>query len=162
MGTTVQIDLPLSDSGEQVQHVPHVPPPPLAKPRTVLLVEDEPSVRRATARILERSGYSVIAAADPDEAVRCAAQVTLDLVLTDLVMPGGGGRRVAAAVREKQPHVPVLFMTGYSPDGSELAGEVLLKPFRPDELLSALARAQGTDSGAPPPAEPESRPAASR
>jgi signal transduction histidine kinase/CheY-like chemotaxis protein len=99
-----------------------VPPPrPGARPRgqeTVLLVEDEPSLRRIVVEVLVDSGYRVRAAANAEEALRiCDDAVSrndpLDLLLSDVVMPGMGGRELAARVRSRCPRARVLLMSGY-------------------------------------------------
>ncbi|MCC7492943.1 MAG: PAS domain-containing protein [Fimbriimonadaceae bacterium] len=112
----------------------------------VLLVEDEPQLRRLAARALEYHGYAVLTAAGADEArllfERHREQVAL--VLTDVVMPGGSGSELAAALREQRPDLPVLFMSGYTDDRlvhhGVAAAEAgfIQKPFTPSELASKV------------------------
>jgi signal transduction histidine kinase len=108
---------------------------------TVLLVEDERSVRELTRRVLEQGGYSVLEACDAVQALEVAARNgDFDLLLTDVVMPGRSGKDLAAELREGRPGLPVLFMSGYfdsvgspeSPDG------FVGKPFTRDELLVSV------------------------
>ena len=113
---------------------------------TVLVVDDEPAVRESTRRLLERSGFRARVAADGEEALREWQRdpKSVDLVLTDLAMPGMDGRALAAKLRELDPAVRVLCMSGFAgPEGA--AGETVLeKPFTVAELLAhvrdALAR----------------------
>ena len=110
----------------------------------ILLVEDEDGVRTMTRRILVRLGYDVLAAGDAASAIELATarEGRVDLLLTDVVMPNGGGRVVAEALRERWPSIPVLYMSGYLDDavlrhGIETAHDRLLqKPF----TMPALAR----------------------
>ncbi len=116
---------------------------PKATHPVVLVVEDDPLVRRLVRRILVREGYEVVLAEGPDEAIALAQQRRIDALLTDLTMPGGGGRRVAADLRAQHPDLPVLYMTGFSPNVGDLDAPVLFKPFQPDKLLRALERLLG-------------------
>jgi two-component system, cell cycle sensor histidine kinase and response regulator CckA len=116
---------------------------------TVLVVEDEGAVRRIARRALEADGYQVIEAADGHEALRVleARADEVRLLLTDVIMPGMGGREIAARVVERCPHVRVLFMSGYLDDellrdlveGDEVA--LLRKPFTREQLLRAVRHA---------------------
>ena len=113
---------------------------------TVLLVEDEELVRKVVARILERAGYRVLVAGNGDEALAICerAPTLIDALVTDVVMPGIGGRELAARVVERFPNLKVLFMTGYTDDEFLRRGildqgrAVLVKPFSPRDLLRRL------------------------
>ena len=116
--------------------------PGLRGSETVLLVEDEPGVRQATLRILERFGYRVLPAAGGSEALQVlqAEPGPIHLLLTDVVMPGMDGRELADAVQKSRPATKVLFMSGYA-SGHISAREVLQdglhfigKPFEPEGL----------------------------
>jgi signal transduction histidine kinase/CheY-like chemotaxis protein len=114
--------------------------PPLSR-ATVLVLEDEDSVRATAVRSLQRVGYRVLAAANGAEALRIAAEAgRIDLLFTDVVLPGMGGREVAERLVERQPGVRVLFATGYVDDEALLAAAVagsatvLHKPYTPDAL----------------------------
>lgn len=111
--------------------------------RTVLVVEDEDGVRRVVVRVVEAAGYRVISACEPDEALTLLDGVLPDAVVTDVSMPHGGGTRLVQELRKRRPELPVVFMTGYAPDDEGLEGVVLLKPFRPNQLLDALKKAFG-------------------
>lgn len=116
-------------------------------PETILVVEDEDTVRRVTARLLERLGYRVITAASAEEALhlheRTAA--SFSLVLTDVVMPGLTGIELADVLRQREPDIRILFMSGYpsrdlghSPD--DPPSPFLPKPFSVQDL-SRMVRA---------------------
>jgi len=109
---------------------------------TVLVAEDEPALRALVALVLREHGYTVLEAGSGDEALRVAARHDgpLDLLLTDVVMPGMGGPELAAALRARQPGVRTLFVSGY-PDREEGGaapldtGEFVPKPFSPEALV---------------------------
>jgi PAS domain S-box-containing protein len=113
---------------------------------TVLLVEDEAAVRALSRAVLEGAGYTVLEAVDGDDVGRALAdrRGPLDLVVTDVVMPGAGGSEVAARVRAEYPGVRVLFVSGYTDDevvryGVERDGvDFLQKPFTPLVLAHAV------------------------
>lgn len=113
-----------------------------ASARTVLLVEDEPGVRALVRGLLERLGYAVITAATAEEAVDLCrlGACPVDLLLTDVVLPGLPGSELAASLRRERPGLRVLLMSGF-PDEAFQAGtrpghEVALlpKPFTPADL----------------------------
>jgi CheY-like chemotaxis protein len=86
---------------------------------TILLVEDESSVRRVATRTLERLGFRVIGVGDGDEAIEAwhEHRGEIDLVLTDIVMPGKvSGRALARQLREEAPDIRIGLMTGYDPE----------------------------------------------
>jgi two-component system, cell cycle sensor histidine kinase and response regulator CckA len=109
---------------------------------TVLVVDDEQSLRTYMARVLESEGYAVIEAGNGVEALsllgRTDEGVVVDLVITDVRMPGMGGKVLAANLRQDRTSPPVLFVSG-SHMPSDVSGPLLRKPFMPDDL-SALAR----------------------
>jgi two-component system cell cycle sensor histidine kinase/response regulator CckA len=109
---------------------------------TVLLVEDEPALRAVARRALERRGYTVLEADDGQAAISIAAKRTeLDLVVTDVVMPGMNGAVLATRFAETHPGVPFLFMSGYTDEAIVRHGVLnpgvafLQKPFSPDALV---------------------------
>ncbi|HYP25071.1 MAG TPA: PAS domain S-box protein, partial [Actinomycetota bacterium] len=116
---------------------------------TVLVAEDEPSLRSIVRRILERHGYRVLMAESSREALEMieAGVASLDLLLTDVVMPEVSGKDLAERVRSEVPDVAVLYMSGYtdqivaqhglSPNGDSF----LQKPFTADDLAGAVSRA---------------------
>jgi two-component system, cell cycle sensor histidine kinase and response regulator CckA len=116
---------------------------------TVLVVEDETAVRELALRVLERYGYRVLAAADADEALRLSEkhEGRIDLLLTDLVMPGGSGPELAESLLERRAEVGVLYMTGHTREsiahrGMRIGdGRLLRKPFGPVDLAREVRRA---------------------
>jgi two-component system, cell cycle sensor histidine kinase and response regulator CckA len=145
-GTTFKALLPRADSPATVEAA-RAPTPVAAKgTETILLAEDEESLKRLTARILENHGYEVIAADTATEAVAIAARNgrTIHLLLTDLVMPELSGTALAERVCELVPDVRVLFMSGYADDvvtrnGSLTPGSAFLeKPFSANDLATKV------------------------
>ncbi len=114
---------------------------------TILLAEDEDFIRKLTCRILEARGYKVLMAASGTEALEVATRNMdeLDLLLTDVVMPGLGGAELAVELRRSRPDLPVLYMSGYAFEALDLEelgdGESYLpKPFTSDVLLKEIGR----------------------
>ncbi len=113
---------------------------------TVLLVEDEELLRKVVARILDRAGYRVLVARSGDESIALCekASVPIDVLVTDVVMPGMGGKELAMRMAERFPAIKVLFMTGYTDDETLRRGildqgrDIMLKPFAPKDLLRRL------------------------
>ena len=112
----------------------------------ILLVEDEDAVRRVARRALELHGYQIIEAADGHAALRLAGEHTVDLLLTDVMMPGMLGPALAAEMRRRFPDLTVLFMSGHSDeivrDGLlDPATPFLAKPFTPVQLARKVREA---------------------
>ena len=108
---------------------------------TVLLVEDSEGLRELAQRLLARQGYTVIVASNAEEALRLFDEnVAIDLVLTDVVMPGASGPTLAKQLMERRPGVKVIYMSGYSEDVITQHGVLqpgiafLHKPFTSDTL----------------------------
>jgi signal transduction histidine kinase/CheY-like chemotaxis protein len=147
-GSTFHVDLPRLGSAV----MPALAIPPEGTPRrsgVVLVVEDDPAVREFARRSLEASGYVVITAAGADEALEtCKDRIEeIDVLLTDVLMPGTHGPELAARIRADRPDIGVVFMSGYAEDdvarGPQLggAGEILPKPFNVEALSRAVERA---------------------
>jgi PAS domain S-box-containing protein len=119
-----------------------------ARPATVLVVEDELAVRRVVVLSLRSAGYEVLEAARPDAAIELAKQYAgpIDLLLTDVVMPGMSGRRLSEVIVAERPHLQVLYVSGYTEDAIVHRGVLdpgvhfLQKPFSGSGLLEAVAR----------------------
>jgi len=115
---------------------------------TILLAEDDADVRGLLCRRLRRAGYDVLAAANGDEAVALqrAHPGAIDLAVLDVVMPGCGGRRAYQALREVQPDLGVLFLSGYPLDRAGDQPEwdptlsLLRKPVSGDDLCREVRR----------------------
>ena len=137
-----------------------IPAEPGAPRRTILVVEDEPAVRDLVCRTLVRSGYTVRQAVDGEEALRVVADQgeTIDLVLTDLVMPVLGGRELGERLAAQRPGMKVLYMSGYTDDARVRDGiegdpaAFIGKPFTPRSLIArvrAALEAGGPGDGSP-------------
>jgi DNA-binding response OmpR family regulator len=143
-GTTFRILLPRVEEEPIPSARPLVRSPPGMASETLLVVEDDPDVRQVAVRVLQRAGYDVLAAGDPDEAKTLALGATtpIGLMLTDVVMPRGTGPELAAALARHQAGLRVLFMSGYEGIGERVAlppGACLLaKPFTPQVLLARV------------------------
>jgi len=143
IGTTFTIMLPVTEEA-QVSLPEPSPYQRTPKGETVLVVEDEESLREVTERILTRNGYHVLTAANGTEAITLVTgyEGEIHLLLTDVVMPKMLGREVAARIRALHPGIEVLFMSGYAQpiltSQARLApGVVLLdKPFSEADLLA--------------------------
>jgi PAS domain S-box-containing protein len=115
---------------------------------SILLVEDEPSVRYVMRRTLEEAGYTVHEAGTTDGALRLVADKgkAINLVLTDVILPGGSGGELADQIAEQRPGVPVLFTSGYTDGDIERRGLIrpgsafLQKPVTPEALVRAVGR----------------------
>jgi PAS domain S-box-containing protein len=145
-GTTVSIYLPASaDTG-----VPGTPPQAVVQARdgagaTILVVEDEPAVLDMLRDLFGEAGYRVLVAANGIEAQeRFDSGLRIDLLITDVGLPGLNGRQVADAARLKMPHLPVLFMTGYAELAATTGGflepgmALIAKPFSIDAMFERV------------------------
>ena len=144
-GSTFSILLPVTDETLTVRQASSEPIPHAVGDETILLVEDEPAVRTITARLLRGFGYTVLEASDGTAALALGeTQARIDLLLTDLVMPGLNGRQLSERLTARRPSLPTLFMSAYAPetvigDGSLVPGvPFLLKPFTPAALASGV------------------------
>ena len=147
VGTTMRVYFPQAAAAAP-EEPPSEPSPSTPQTGTILVVEDEKLLRSLVRRILERAGFTVIAAVDGEEAITLVADHTgpLDLVLTDVVLPGVNGRVVAERVTALRPGTPVLFMSGYTEDAIVHHGvlddgiEFLEKPFTRQDLLDRIGQ----------------------
>jgi DNA-binding response OmpR family regulator len=112
---------------------------------TILVVEDDEQVRGVTERILRDHGYRVLEAAGGDAALSLAADdpIGIDLLISDVVMPGMNGPDLAARLRELRPSMRVLHMSGYTsgiggPDRRDELPELIEKPFTAAELVARV------------------------
>jgi two-component system cell cycle sensor histidine kinase/response regulator CckA len=146
-GTTMRVLLPLSSPPAPAPRAAPTPTPARTGGATVLLVEDDEAVRDTVARMLRASGYAVLKAGDPGEAIRLlgADAPTPQLLLTDLVLPRMDGRTLAARVRARSPETAVLYMSGYSDEvtrrhrGPHGGVPLLHKPFTPEVLAARVS-----------------------
>ncbi|HEX2103299.1 MAG TPA: PAS domain S-box protein [Solirubrobacteraceae bacterium] len=144
-GTVVTIFLPAAAEALATTEEPSAAPVTAPGSARVLVVEDQDPVRRQACRILEDHGYSVRQAGTGDEALRSWEPV--DVLITDVVMPGMGGQQLAAAARERTPGLRVVYMSGHTDDvlvhDSARHGDIAFvqKPFTRESLLRAVAEA---------------------
>jgi CheY-like chemotaxis protein len=142
LGTTFKIYLPRVEGTP----APLLHPEPVAGPfrgtETILLAEDEPSLRTLAHRVLEGLGYTVLEAQDGPSALTLAGRHpgSIDLLVTDVVMPGMSGRELAQRLHELYPEIRVLFMSGYSDEAIANNGFLdpgatwMQKPFGANDL----------------------------
>jgi PAS domain S-box-containing protein len=144
-GTTIEVLLPRVDldaGGDSIESSPVEEP----GAELILVVEDEAVVRKLVRRILESAGYSVLLAANGEEAlVECErASHEIGLVLTDVVMPEMGGKELADRLARRWPDLKVLYMSGYTGQAIARRGSLdegawfISKPFEPAELVSKV------------------------
>jgi CheY-like chemotaxis protein len=141
-GTTFKIYLPAAGEGEEVAGENVAAEVPRGS-ETILLVEDEESLRRMLLDILEPEGYTVLATGGGQEALEACVrhEGPVHLLLTDVVMPGMSGRQLAERLAEKCAEVKVLYMSGYTDNAIVHHGVLdpgvnfLQKPFTPDAVL---------------------------
>jgi CheY-like chemotaxis protein len=113
---------------------------------TVLVVEDDPSIRDLAQRVLRKRGYTVLAAAKPGEAVALAGEEgrQVDLLVTDVMLPEMSGPDLARILAAQQPGLPVVYMSGYTDTTVVRGGQLqpgatfLPKPFGPEALLKKV------------------------
>jgi CheY-like chemotaxis protein len=144
-GACFRILLPASEQAAEVEPAPPAPEetPTATADATVLLVEDEPAVRAVVSEMLEGGGYTVIAAIDGTEALQLASthDGPIDLLVTDVVMPGMSGQEVARRIAEERPQTRTLFVSGYNESAIAQHGVLapgtafLEKPFSAAELV---------------------------
>jgi signal transduction histidine kinase/ActR/RegA family two-component response regulator len=153
-GTTMEVWLPICDTAlppESAAYAdgPSDDAPVPVRPATILVVEDEVTVRRLLQRVLEREGYLVRTAGSGRDALDMwpAIGADVDLVITDLVMPGGvGGTALARELRLRHPDMPIVFTSGYDPeynpdDITMIPGENFIpKPATTEEILRVVRR----------------------
>jgi CheY-like chemotaxis protein len=137
-GTRVSVFLPRATMAEKQEELNSKP-----GSATVLLVEDNPDVADASTGLLEQLGYTVRWVADAETALRAIDVDDIDVVFSDIVMPGKmDGVKLAQAIKARRPDLPVLLTTGYSQSVKDVRGDfpVLRKPYQLHELSQELAR----------------------
>ena len=148
-GTTFNLYFPLvpvASPAEPPQVQPALATPAVRSGLTILVVDDEPAVRKVTGRVLEAAGFVVKLAADGAGALELVAREgPPDLVLTDLIMPVMGGAELGRRLTADRPDLPILFVSGYSADEVRreqrggFRGFMIQKPFTADELIRKIA-----------------------
>jgi CheY-like chemotaxis protein len=145
-GTTFNIYLPRLHESE-LQSAQQAWKQTLHGTETILLVEDQPHVLALSREFLSTLGYSVLTASDGEQALQLARQFpgTIDLLLTDVVMPGMNGRELALRLKQERAAIKVLYVSGFSdqvfsqraPDAGD---DLLEKPFELEELAARIRR----------------------
>jgi two-component system, cell cycle sensor histidine kinase and response regulator CckA len=161
-GATFRIYFPRAEGTEHRSEQPATPLPPPSGSETVLLVEDEDPLRQLARTCLETGGYRVLSVPDAKAALELFdnSPEPIDLLLTDVIMPGMSGRELADLVCKLRPGIKVLFMSGYTNDliaqyGVLDPGTLLLeKPFTLYSLLDKVDLALGTKARATAPSAP--------
>jgi PAS domain S-box-containing protein len=150
-GSNFTVLLPAADEGSWGVSLPVSASAPRGVGETVVLAEDDDALRAVLGRVLAGSGYQVIAGRSGTEALEAvrARGGRVDLLLTDIVMPGMNGTELAAALAGDQPGLKVLFMTGHTDDAVLLRqfaasqSDIIQKPFTNEALLGHLRRLLG-------------------
>ena len=145
-GTTVVLEFPF-ESAASTDSPESSAPALVPGGGTILVAEDDDGTRATVARVLQRLGYRVLLASDGDQALRLASEHRgqVDLLLTDVMMPGMSGPRLAARFSELAPDVPVVFMSGYPEDalaevqGLHLESDFVAKPFTSGVLARRIS-----------------------
>lgn len=144
-GTTFDILLPRFGDDGLISVETASSDPQVRGAERILLVEDDEAVRRMTARVLRAQGYQIVEARDGEEglsAFRTAPNGPPNLVITDMIMPKLGGKRMADELLREHPDARILFVTGYTDDAALRQGErgrsVLRKPYAIDALLGKV------------------------
>jgi len=126
------------------------------KPKTILVVDDEPEIRRLVAAMLTRNGYRVLVADSGENAIRLFENnPDTDLLLTDVVAPGMSGPMIADRIAALKPGIKVLFMSGYDSTNVvrryvvEKGYSLLIKPFTVEQLGSKVRAVLDADGPAP-------------
>ena len=152
LGATFKIYLPaVADPGAAPAAEPQPASAPAHRGGTVLVVEDAEALRLVIAGIIRNMGYTVLAAESPEAALDLCGQpgLHLDLLLTDMVMPGMGGRQLYDRIQETHPGLPAIFMSGYSREAIARQGTLedglafLQKPFTSQDLSRKMAAVLG-------------------
>jgi PAS domain S-box-containing protein len=156
-GTSIKIFLPCADSVTDGSAISEEEYEGLGGTETILVVEDQEEVRAVVTQILTRRGYAVLPARDGNEAMQIARSYNgrIDMLITDVVLPGMSGREVAVQFHSERPGVPELYMSGYTDDSVVQQGVIehsvayVQKPFTPMKLLQKVREVLDGSSASP-------------
>ena len=148
-GTRVELALPFADQAPEQAAEASGAVPVAGRRARVLIVDDDPQVRHVTASFLTAFGHSTTEAGDGEAALRLLQDGRYDIVVADLAMPGMSGIDLAAEIRDRDPGLPVLILTGHA-EAMQIPDDlpVLTKPFRSADLAARVATL--LDGGAGP------------
>src|SRR5262249_17431841 len=156
-GTTIRVYLPRADNRAETADVRAAPAPAIeGGTETILVVEDDPLVRKYVASQITSLGYTALTAADAAEALTCIDDgETFDLMFTDVIMSGGmNGRELADEAARRRPALKVLFTSGYTEDAIVHHGRLdpgvllLAKPYRKADLARMIRSALAAEAHA--------------
>jgi CheY-like chemotaxis protein len=154
-GTTVKLYLPRHRGSEKTADadVREMEPPRAEAGETVLVVEDEPVVRGLIVEVLGELGYTALEAPDGPSGLKVLqSRQRIDLLVTDVGLPGLNGRQLADQARERRPDLQVLFITGYAENATLANGflepgmAMLTKPFAVEALMRKIREVTGSDA----------------
>jgi len=140
-GVRFRVSLPSSPSLPPARPKGVAPAAPVPRCGRVLVVDDEPGMRRLTALILERAGFEVAVAGDGEDALQVAAGARPDVALLDVKLGSESGLDVMQRLRAQHPNLSVVLMSGFHEQQIDPAIPILEKPFAPEALVSAVTRA---------------------
>jgi signal transduction histidine kinase/ActR/RegA family two-component response regulator len=150
-GTAFEIYLPRVQEAIEVVEAPAIAPHYLQGAETILVVEDNDAVRRIAREFLKMKGYTILEAREATEATQIMEnrEAKIDLVITDVLMPGMKGRELIERLAELRPDIKVLYMSAYTEDAAINIGvlspgtEFIEKPFSPEELTAKVRQVLG-------------------
>jgi len=152
-GTTIQLFLPRHQGAMETAALIDDAFAPAGAGETVLVIEDDPAVRLLVMQVLEELGYRGIETADGRQAVPVLESSRhIDLLISDVGLPGLNGRQLAEIARERRPDLPILFMTGYAKQAADQAAfldggmEIISKPFAIDQLGRRIGEILGRNT----------------
>lgn len=153
-GTTISLYLPVAQPDDAMLIERNEPKAPIGDGQLVLVVEDDDQVRLLVSFLLEELGYAVVTASDPSIAIDQMSTLDhIDLLVSDVGLPGMNGRQLAEVFRQQHPATPVLFMTGYAENAAiraEFLGHnmaMIAKPFALDDFGRAVQHALALRTG---------------
>ncbi len=153
-GTTFRVYFPIVEQAVSLRKAPKMPSTVEGGSETVLLAEDQASIRDVLREFLESKGYKVLEAQNGSQALEIARHYpgSIDVVVTDVIMPQGRGLELAERMTELYPEIRVIFMSGYSADAlvenrllSERSMTLIQKPFDPEELAQKIRESLSRD-----------------
>lgn len=144
-GTTVRLYLPRAETSANASRTEQAGPVPVGRGQTILLVDDEVGLLRATGRYLEEMNYIVVTADTPEDAITLAARTgQIDLLFSDIMMPGAfTGIQLARALQDARPGLKVLLTTGFT-ESAQMPGQqmadypIMHKPYRFEDLARTI------------------------